>query len=229
MKHNIENLLNQIYLINKKYEEIDKITGKNFNILEAGNIAHKELFHTQLMSELLNPKGSHNQGDTFLKLFLEQLSIKSKLNNPKVYAEYVIDNNRRIDIYIEDTNFTMAIEAKIYAEDRDNQLKDYFEFIKNKNNPYLVYLTLDGHEPSKNSLTDINTNDILQISFEHEIYNWINECIKHVVDIPILREGLNQYKLLLEKITNKNIKKLKNNPFGFKKSLIATKIGLVAA
>jgi hypothetical protein len=123
---------------------------------------------------------------------LNNLLLKSKLNNPKVYAEYVIDNNRRIDIYIEDNNLTIAIEAKIYADDRDNQLKDYFEFIKNKNNPYLIYLTLDGHEPSENSVNGINTTNIIQISFKDEIYNWINECIKNVVDIPILREGLNQ-------------------------------------
>ncbi|AZV46112.1 hypothetical protein C3L23_02140 [Nautilia sp. PV-1] len=210
-KIKIESLLKQVETINKKYDEIDKITGRNFNVFEAGNIGHLETFHTQLIAELLSPDGSHNQKDKFLRLFLETIGLKNlKLINPKSYAEFVIDNNRRIDILIEDEDFIIGIEAKVYANDGNKQLKDYFEFLKNKNKKEfkLYYLTLDRHLPDDKSLQDLKIDEeVFLLSFENEIYNWLNECIKEVSDVPIIREGLYQYKLLLEKLTNKNTQK----------------------
>jgi hypothetical protein len=212
-KIKIESLLKQVETINKKYDEINKITGRNFNVFEAGNIGHLETFHTQLIAELLSPDGSHNQKDKFLRLFLETIGLKKlKLTNLKSYAEYVIDNNRRIDVLIEDEDFIIGIEAKVYANDGNKQLKDYFEFLKNKNKKEfkLYYLTLDRHLPDDKSLQDLKIDeDVFLLSFEDEIYNWLNECIKEVSDVPIIREGLYQYKLLLEKLTNKNTQKEK--------------------
>jgi len=204
----IKSIIEQINIINKKYNEIDKITGRNFNIFDAANIGHREIIHTQLLSELLSPNGSHNQKDKFLKIFLDILGLNFKLKNPKCYPEYIIDNNRRIDILIDDNDFIIAIEAKIFAKDSDNQLKDYYDFLnKNKKESKLFYLTLNGNLPSENSLNDLSNNDIIIISFKNEIYKWITECIKEVSDIPIIRDGLYQYELLLERLTNKNKKK----------------------
>ena len=211
-KIKIESLLKQVETINKKYDEIDKITGRSFNVFEAGNIGYLETFHTQLIAELLSPDGSHNQKDKFLRLFLETIGLKKlKLINPKSYAEFVIDNNRRIDILIEDENFIIGIEAKVYADDGNKQLKDYFEFLRKKNKQFkLYYLTLDRHSPDNKSLQDLKIDEnVFLLSFEDEIYNWLNECIKEVSDVPIIREGLYQYKLLLEKLTNKNVQKEK--------------------
>jgi len=201
----IKSIIEQIKIINKKHNEIDKITGRNFNVFDAANIGHKELIHTQLLSELLSPNGSHNQKDKFLKIFLNILGLNFKLQNPKCYPEYIIDNNRRIDVLINDNDFIIAIEAKIFAKDSDNQLKDYYDFLnKNKKESKLFYLTLNGNLPSENSLNDLSNNDIVIISFKNEIHKWITECIKEVSDIPIIRDGLYQYKLLLERLTNKN-------------------------
>jgi hypothetical protein len=71
----------------------------------------------------------HGQKDRFLQLFLKILQINHKLKNPQVYCEYLIKNNRRIDIVIEDVDFIIAIEAKIYAKDQENQLLDYSNFL----------------------------------------------------------------------------------------------------
>jgi len=209
-KIKIESLLKQLETINKKYDEIDKITGRNFNIFDAGNIGHIETFHTRLIAELLSPNGSHNQKDKFLKIFLDTLGFKKiKLTKPESHSEFVIENNRRIDILIKDESFIIGIEAKVYANDGNKQLKDYYEFLKKKNKYFkLYYLTLDGHLPDEKSLDDLKIDkDIFIISFGDEIYDWINRCIKEVSDIPVIREGLYQYKLLLEKLTNKNIQK----------------------
>ncbi|QOP44036.1 hypothetical protein FJR45_08805 [Sulfurimonas sediminis] len=203
-----KNLLEQIKVIQKKYYEINKITGENFNIFEAGHIGHIETFHTRLIAELLCKKGSHNQGDTFLKLFFNKLKLKTNYENTKVYSEYQTDNGRRIDIVIENEKLIIGIEAKIYAKDQDKQIQDYYTYLTNKNKKvYLIYLTLDGHLPDEQSKGEVSHDQIIIMSFKTEIYDWIILCIKEVYDKINLRESLLIYKNLLEKLTNQNLKK----------------------
>ena len=200
---NIESLLLQVNEIIKKYDEFNKKTGRNFNIFSIIDKSELELAHEKFIGELLNPKGSHNQGDKFLKLFLDILDIKQKLKNPKVILEKVIDENRRIDIVIEDKNFIVAIEMKVNAKDQENQLYDYYQYIKNTNPKFfrLYYLTPDGRDAGENSTKNLKEGkDYYLISFQNEIYIWIKNCIKESCETPILREAINQYKLLLEKI-----------------------------
>jgi len=202
---NIESLLLQVNEIIKKYDEFNKKTGRNFNIFSIIDKSELELAHEKFIGELLNPKGSHNQGDKFLKLFLDILDIKQKLKNPKVILEKVIDENRRIDIVIEDKNFIVAIEMKVNAKDQENQLYDYYQYIKNTNPKFfrLYYLTPDGRDAGENSTKNLKEGkDYYLISFQNEIYEWIKSCMKESCEIPILREAINQYKLLLEKIFN---------------------------
>ena len=46
-------------------------------------------------------------------------------------------------------------------------------------------------------------NKIINISYRENIIEWIEKCIKEVSQIPIIRETLVQYNILLKKITNK--------------------------
>jgi len=202
---NIETLLVTINEIVKKYEEIDKKSGKNFNIFSILKKDELELAHEKFIGELLNPKGSHNQGSKFLELFLKTLKIKHQLKNPKVILEKVINKNRRIDIVIEDNDLIIAVEMKVNATDQEAQLYDYYNFIKsfNKKEYFLYYLTPDERDADESSKLDLKLNeDYYLISFKYEIYEWIKECLKESCEIPILKEGINQYKLLLEKIFN---------------------------
>jgi len=202
---NIESLLLQVNEIIKKYDEFNKKTGKNFNIFSIINKSELELAHEKFIGELLNPKGSHNQSDKFLKLFLDVLGIKYKLKSPKVILEEVIDGNRRIDIVIKDKDFIIAIEMKINAKDQENQLYDYYHHIKKLNKKFyrLYYLTPNGRDAEEYSIKDLKQDkDYYLISFKNEIYEWIKICIKEVCEVSILREAINQYKLLLERIFN---------------------------
>jgi len=202
---NIETLLVTVNEIIKKYEEIDKKSGKNFNIFSILEKNELELAHEKFIGELLNPKGSHNQGSKFLNLFLKTLKIKHQLKKPKVILEKVIDKNRRIDIVIEDDDLIIAIEMKVNATDQEAQLYDYYNFIKNSNKKkyFLYYLTPNERDADESSKLDLKPNkDYYLISFKYEIYEWIKECLKESCEIPILKEGINQYKLLLEKIFN---------------------------
>ena len=54
---------------------------KFFNIFSILNVDRDEVHtHSAMLSELLNPKGSHGQGDAFLKLFLKDVVHKEDLN-----------------------------------------------------------------------------------------------------------------------------------------------------
>jgi len=205
-----KSLIKQVRVINEKHETIKSINGENFNIFSILKIERKEVnTHSYFIYDLLNPKGSHNQGDKFLRIFLKQILKKEDYENigstieAKVEREKIIKDNRRIDFTIETSNFFIAIEMKIDARDQDNQLYDYYEYSKTKKKYSLFYLTLDGKEADEKSTNDLEVNkDYFLISFQYDIYNWIEACIEKVATIPTIREGLVHYRNLIRKLTN---------------------------
>lgn len=70
-----QQLINNLYHIIEKYDEIDRINGSKFNIFQVLKIEEEELKHSLFIAELLNPKGRHGLGSQFLKLFLEKVKI----------------------------------------------------------------------------------------------------------------------------------------------------------
>lgn len=199
---NISNILQFVASVKSKYNEIAKITGENYNMFHLLDIGHLENYHSKIIADLLNPKGLHSQGNIFLKLFLDNfLDVKIKINEIEVFTEYVIDNQRRIDIYLKDNeNQNIIIENKIYASEQQNQLSDYQNFGKKQNeNSKLFFLTLDGHESIENDKLNYTC-----ISYQSDIIKWLELCKKETTNFPILRETLTQYIFLLKSLTNQN-------------------------
>jgi len=133
----INSLIKQVKVINEKHKAIQRINGENFNIFSILKLETKEVkTHSNFIYELLNPNGSHNQGDVFLKLFLKQVLTKKEYKNIgsiiKVEAETLTDENRRIDFTIATSNIFIAIEMKINARDKEKQLSDYHRNIQNQ-------------------------------------------------------------------------------------------------
>ena len=240
MTERIEKLLKDVKEISNKYKTIAQATGSNFNIFEIVNISHKEVYMCRLLSELLNPKGSHYQGNIYLKLFFETLkrNYGDKFNlktpeNAEVLREEGIEGCRRIDITIDDGKQYLPIEVKIYAQDQKEQCKDYLKKAKDKynqgENARLCYLTIEGHLPDESSLGDMSEAEkeqIIEISWRKDIIEWLDTCIKHqntVAKAPI-REILIQFKKAVQKFTNQleenekmeNVKLLINNQENFK-------------
>lgn len=159
---NISTLLAQITEISKKYDEIAKITGENFNVFTVIGAERWELSHSGLIGELLNPKGSHGKGDVFLSLFVNQLNYKFNINLKdfdSLVEEKIVERNTqtsidwknviggRIDIILEDKKQILVIENKIDAGNQDYQLIRYSNYAKNrKKDFYILYLTKDGRE-----------------------------------------------------------------------------------
>jgi hypothetical protein len=206
-----KNLINQCRLIKQKDDYLAEHTGYNFNIFSILDRERYEVTtHSYFIFELLNPKGSHNQKTKFLEIFLtDVLDIRDYGDITKFYVEResLTRHNRRIDFVIECESIIIGIEMKVDAGDQHNQLYDYAEEIsyraRDKKDISLYYLTLHGTDASEHSMNGLKKEMVKNISFEKDIFFWIKRCMESVVSIPILRDALNQYLILVENLTGK--------------------------
>lgn len=223
----IKNLLQQVSIIKKKYDEIAKITGENFNIFSIMRAESDEVrTHSRIIADFLNPKGLHSQGSVYLKLFFEEVKALNEIKenfdfeNAKVLVEEHtgrIDGEYSeggfIDIVIKDSKNQVVIENKIYAGDQKGQLLRY-----KKKYPMcrLIYLTLEGKQPSKFSYKidngqELSLKDIILVSYKDDIKKWLENCLEKTHSLPIIRETLVQYLYLVKKLTNQSTNKKMSN------------------
>ena len=151
----------------------------------------------------------------------------SYLNNCEGLKEHTIKESSeikpcsgRIDIYITNKKQSIIIENKIDAESQPDQLLRYYNYAINKyrNEFWLIYLqkTESNHTPNDlkyscgftDNFSNINSNatknKVIKITYEKEILQWLKECLKHTSNLPIIRETINQYIHLVNKITNQS-------------------------
>ena len=203
----LELLLTQLSNINKKYQEIYRFSGEKFNIFNLLGLTADEISHSKIIASLLNPRGMHGNGNKFIKLFLEcidiyDFSLDNIITETEKFIGYVskdYESGGRIDIILTNNkNQQIFIENKIYANDQWNQLLRY-----NKYNPKarLLYLTLFGNDPSKNSLGKPEEVEYINISYKDHILKWLELCKKESIDNPLLRETLTQYIILIKQLT----------------------------
>ncbi|GHU78463.1 hypothetical protein FACS189462_3170 [Spirochaetia bacterium] len=191
-------LLDGVTGIIKRYEAQWQKTGEKYNLFKVAGIAHKEVIMCRVLADLMNPQGTHGQGSRFLRLFRETTAMPgcSALNfeHTWVATEYVIDGNRRIDIAFDDGNIFVPIEVKIWAPDQPKQVRDYFEFAKAKNKEHIpvLYLTVDGREPSDASKDGLGKNDYVKLSFKNDMLAWLEACANTPETTNPVRENLRQ-------------------------------------
>ncbi|GAB3522611.1 PDDEXK-like family protein [Emticicia fontis] len=207
----ISQILHEIITISTSYKRVDKANGGSFNIFSVLNIERDEVTtHSRFIAELLNPKGFHAQGSIFLQKFIAQVYghesginlVNLKSSNIKVEVEYFIGNvtdeeGGRLDIVVfEGGEARIMIENKIDAPEQPNQLQRY----KNKFPDIpILFLTLDGKVSRYENFKEYKC-----ISYKETIINWLTECRKEMVEVPILRETISQYINLLKKLTGQN-------------------------
>lgn len=217
----IKNLLQQVSIIQNKYDDLAEYSGEHYNIFDILGVRSDELSHSAILVNLMDAQGKHGQKDTFLKLFIDQ--IKPSLENSK-YSEHInsFDTEKatankeihigavnlqkaeggRVDIVIRSGDKHIIIENKIYAGDQDQQLMRYDN--QYKNDP-IIYLTLNGDTPSEASKGNLVLDaDFICISYKVDILNWLEKCIKEMANKPIIRETLNQYLFLIKSLTNQS-------------------------
>ena len=226
--NDIINILNQVRIVSRKIKEqrIEKFErGENYNIFnDLGFMSDEVHLHSMFLANLLNPKGSHGQRGKFLEAFLKMLqksfpaisadSLELDTAIASVEVEKYIGRQTdseggRIDIYLTDGKHSIIIENKIYAGDQYHQMLRYWNYgMSQKGNDteksfVLIYLTLDGCSPSKDSLgEDLKENDIVCLSYKSDIRGWLDRCVELASRTPLVRETINQYISTIDILTN---------------------------
>lgn len=201
-----EKLLQDAKIIIKDNYEAKKKCGGDFNIFSILNIERDEVFtHSNMIYSFLNPQSGHFMEDKYLKLFLEivLMDIKGIDLSKKWYVEREWPfEDGRIDFIIYNEDYFFAIEMKIDAKDQEHQLKRYEDYAKTRAKNYkIVYLTLDGKEPSSQSIDNMESKPYL-ISFEKHILKWLQSCINFTPVQYKVCDALKQYKELVNKLVN---------------------------
>ena len=226
--NDIINILNQVRIVSRKIKEQRKEKferGENYNIFnDLGFMSDEVHLHSMFLANLLNPKGSHGQRGKFLEAFLKMLqksfsaisadNLELDITNASVEVEKYIGRQTdseggRIDIYLTDGKHSIIIENKIYAGDQHHQMLRYWNYgMSQKGNDteksfVLIYLTLDGCSPSKESLgEDLKENDIVCLSYKSDIRGWLDRCVELASRTPLVRETINQYISTIDILTN---------------------------
>lgn len=134
-----------------------------FNIFEAVGLRRQEIRHSAFLAFLLDPKGSHGLGDTFVRSFIETVLAEDPLDDShpggsdvgawQFQAVTVRRERDNIDILLVDAQHSLAVivENKIGSGEHGDQLKRYWKLIRSEYPHWSVrgvFLTPDGATPS---------------------------------------------------------------------------------
>lgn len=137
---------------------------KTPNIFEILGVSRTEIRHSNFLSWLLDPNGTHGLGKIFLIKFLRDLAISDiakgldefkieelNFNNVELRREWM-----KIDLLIIFDTVVICIENKIDSKDHSEQLSKYRKIVdgtfdSNIFNKVFVYLSPSGEEPNESS------------------------------------------------------------------------------
>lgn len=192
------------------HEEVERYRASDFNVFSLLGVTNYEVTtHSVLLGELLNPRGTHGQGDLFLKTFF---AVKNLFDVSVVDTdEWSVETEKttwfgRFDIIISAVNIKrcVLIENKIDAKDQPKQLERYYNWLKLtkyplKENCRLIYLTKNGTEPSDDSCgsnPDVKSFVTLR-SYNEDIFNWLTVCLPEIKSISV-RSIIEQYREIIK-------------------------------
>lgn len=208
----VKHLLQLVKFIKDRYREKPS---HDFNIFKVLRNERDEVnLHSRFIYELLSSIDGYSH--RFLELFLTNIGLDKTYLDGKVIVRREYKN---IDLLIQTEDKVIIVENKIYGIDQDRQLERYYEEFENSRKEIkMYYLTLDGSNPSNQSLgdklcleddTEEGKHQVVNISYKNNISNWLEECIKEVALEPSIRETLVQYLEVVNRLSgntqNKNV------------------------
>jgi len=211
----IENILNVVKLkidAHLKFKEAyNKQLAFDFSLFQFFNIGENKI--SNVLAFFLDIYGNHGQGDVFLKEFLKDFYKKEiEIKQLENVCEKVITNGRRLDVFIQLEGLSIAIENKVWADDQNNQLKDYSTYLetKSKGQYLLLYLNPYGEDPKLKSIDEkqkkilIDNNKLKIIGYKQDIIPLINKWLA-ICEADNVSHFLKEFKKYLEiKFLGKN-------------------------
>lgn len=143
--------------------QLDRQVATRFSLFDFFHVRETDL--SRVFGDLLDPRGTHGQGETFLRLFFDEIREvpegeargrfpSGDLGDSRVYLEHRTNTGRSIDVVIRVHRDTwIGIENKPWAGEQPNQVSDYLKYLRTKADPethpdaWLVYLSGDGNRP----------------------------------------------------------------------------------
>ena len=180
-----ENKLKKLYneLVNDSdFDKLELELNKP-NIFEILKISKTEIRHSNFLSWLLNPRGSHGLGEVFIKRFIREIFSSDKVADIDQIEVSKLDLSKveirrewkNIDILIIFDDIVICIENKVYSKEHSNQLKRYKEIINNEfsdRRQSFVYLTPYGDSSEE------ETESYVSLS-----YYYIVEILDRIIEI----------------------------------------------
>lgn len=184
----LESLSNQIAHLDEYRRRVEPQLASEFNVLRYART--DEIGLSQILADLLDPKGPHGQGSRFLGCFLkrywpERASISSVVKvRTEVATDRIAKRQRRIDIEVYLGDCVLGIENKPWAADQQAQIADYLEHLKKIGLPFkLLYLA--GHAgrlPAEDSISGADRHDhekhkTLGTTDYSDLREWLRDCL----------------------------------------------------
>ena len=145
---------------------------------------------SRILADLLDPRGAHGQGETFLQILVKQLgvTIPTGPGRVTVYREemttYITNTRRRIDILIDFGTFGIGIENKPWAGEQTDQVKAYLDHLDRRYGSNFLLLYLSGNETQPESVERgeldrrKERNQFRLLDYRIGLLAWLGQCIE---------------------------------------------------
>lgn len=203
-----------------KAEEQKRICeGLEFNFFSMYDMEMcEEETHQKMMYFILNRIGDKGIRQKFARRLGDILGFPKSYRDIawEVDREHYITNGR-IDLFLysKEKRICVIMELKIGASDGERQLEKYRDYAESCHyqDYRIVYLTLDGREPSSQSAGSVDEDKIICASFTGHIAEWLEACMEICDEEGIESSLIAQYRLLLVKLgeesdMNENIREI---------------------
>ena len=185
------NKLEEIIKEDHRIQQLKAQNSYNLFTLSSTN-THLENFHSDVMAELLDPRGRHGKGNLFLMEFIRFLNAKHQFELLESDFEQanVIREKGRIDILIKTSSTAIIIENKINnAPDMEEQLLRYYRYCIDRNLEVkaIIYLSLDGLKfaPKFNEIPSALVKNIAAFNNKKDdlVSGWLEHCMAYCMSL----------------------------------------------
>lgn len=180
----------RVELAEKLQRQLDKRLATGFNVFDLIEPDENKL--SDVLADLLDPKGTHGQGDLFLHLIFQRFGLGSdprlRTKDATVRREAPMPgtskDHRRMDVFV-DAGLWLAIENKVDSQEQQDQVRDYLKHlhqcrpsqpVQNK----VIYLTPDHRPPDSLNPSELENHQksgrLHCWSYNDELGDWLKAC-----------------------------------------------------
>ncbi len=199
----IGRLLSFIKDFKQKYDDEQHRLPYHVNIIDELHI--NENGHSRILCRLLcyvNKEGEYELLQSLLS-YIVMHKKASDFGRIRIETPTITQEEKRIDLWVRDTNYAIIFENKIYnAVDQDAQIARYIETTKEKYNDeqiFIIYLSQTGEEPDPQTWKNENLKEVfagryVNLSFRNDILPWLEKILPTIqLEDCYLQSAIQQY------------------------------------